>query len=258
MTNLHQTFKNAKLKIERGERHIGEYIQTIIAFVKTDFCKVTVEEDSETGDYFVKVDATAPYPSQLPAIIGDAVHNLRTALDYIVVDFTGINPDWITLPAARQRHEVEASERYKAIRRDLPDFADFIIHEIQPYAGGKFKVWELGKLDSIDKHKLLIPITKVSTLLRLDVKDDCGNRITDTFIPVEEGTVLRLPSGGRKIKVDHKGYAGIDVCFGHETPFAGLPVLEVLPDLPKMTLQALEALELFCFGEIANPNPGKV
>jgi hypothetical protein len=258
MTSLHQTFKNARLKIERGERHIREYVQTIIAFLKTDFCKVTIEDDSETGDYLVKVDATASYPPELPTIIGDAVHNLRTALDYVIVDFTGINPDWITLPAARERHELEASERYKAIRRDLPDFADFILDEIQPYAGGKFKVWELGKLDSIDKHKLLIPITKVSTLLRLDVKDERGNRITDTFISVEEGTVWKFPSGGRKIKVNHKGHAGIDICFGHETPFPGLPVLEVLPDLSKMTLQALEALELFCLEEIANPQAGKI
>jgi len=259
MTSLHETFKNSKLKIERGERHIREYVQTVIAFLKTDFCKVTVEENSETGDYFVKVDATAPYPPELPAIIGDAVHNLRTALDYIVVDFTGINPDWISLPVERERAKVETSKRYEAIRSKLPQFADFILDEIQPYAGGKFKVWELAKLDNIDKHKLLIPVTKVSTLLRLDVKDDLGNRVTDTFIPVEEGTVLKLPSGGlRKIKVSHKGQAGIDICFGHETPFPGLPVLEVLPDLSKMTLQALEALELFCFGEIANPHAGKI
>src|SRR5215475_6128640 len=66
MTSLHQAFKNAKLKVERGDHHIREYTQTIIAFLQTDFCKVTVEEDGETGNYLVKVDATAPYPPGSP------------------------------------------------------------------------------------------------------------------------------------------------------------------------------------------------
>ena len=187
----------------------------------------------------------------LPAIIGDIVHNLRTALDYIIVEFTGLDSDRISLPVGKGRSDVEASRKYQKIRRKLPLFADFLLDEIQPYAGGKFKLWELAKLDNIDKHKLLIPVTKVSTLLRLDIEDDHGNRIGDTFISVEEGKVLKIPSSGTsKIKkVNHKGEAGIDICFGHETPFPGLPVIAVLADLPKVTLQAIEALELFCFGK---------
>jgi hypothetical protein len=259
MTSLHQAFKNAKLKVERGDRHIREYTQTIIAFLQTDFCKVTVEEDGETGNYLVKVDATAPYPPALPTIIGDAAHNLRTAIDYIIVEFTGLDPDWISLPVGKERGEVQASPKYQAIWRKLPQFADFLLDEIQPYAGGKFKIWELAKLDNIDKHKLLIPITKVSTLLRLDIEDDRGNRIGDTFTPVEEGTVLEIPSSGTgKIKVNHKGQAGIDICFGHETPFPGAPVIAVLADLSEFVLQAIEALEVFCFGKITNPHAGKI
>src|SRR5215472_4099024 len=117
MTSLHQAFKNAKLKVERGDHHIREYTQTIIAFLQTDFCKVTVEEDGETGNYLVKVDATAPYPPALPTIIGDAAHNLRTAIDYIIVEFTGLDPDWISLPVGKERGEVEASPKYQAICR---------------------------------------------------------------------------------------------------------------------------------------------
>jgi hypothetical protein len=259
MTSLQQAFRNARLKVERADRHIREYTQTIIAFLQSDFCKVTVEEDGNTGNYFVKVDATAPYPLALPAIIGDAVHNLRTAIDYIVVEFTGLNPDWISLPVGKERSEVEASPKYQAIWCKLPQFADFLLEEIQPYAGGKFKIWELGKLDNIDKHRLLIPITKVSTLLRLDIEDDHGNRIGETFTAVEEGTVLKIPSSGPgKIKVNHKGQAGIDICFGNETPFPGLPVIAVLTDLPEFVLQAIEALELFCLGKITNPHTGKI
>jgi hypothetical protein len=255
VTNLRQTFQHAKLKVERGEHHIGEYVQTILAFLKTDFCKVAIERNGDTSNYSLKIDATAPYPPELPAIIGEnAVHNLRTALDYIIVEFTGLNPDWIALPVAKGRSEVEALERYKAIREHLPDFADFILDEIQPYAGGKFKVWELAKLDNIDKHKLLIPITKFSTLLRMDIEDQNGNRISDTFVLVEEGQTLSICSGLREPKINYKGNAGITILFGQDTPFSNIPVLEVLGDLPKLTLHAIEALESFCFGEIADPH----
>jgi len=58
MTNPQQTFKDARLKVERADCHIREYTETIIAFLKTDFCKLTVEEDGDTGHYLIKADAT--------------------------------------------------------------------------------------------------------------------------------------------------------------------------------------------------------
>jgi hypothetical protein len=184
----------------------------------------------------------------LPAIIGDVVHNLRTALDYIIVEFTGLDPDWISLPVGKDRTNVKAASAYNAIRGKFPDFASFLLDEIQPYAGGKFKVWELAKLDNIDKHKLLIPVVNVSSLLRIDIEDERGNRIPhDPFVLVEAGRVQTLVKGFGKIKINNKGQAGINVCFGQDTPFPGLPVIDVLADLPKVTLQAVEALELFCF-----------
>jgi hypothetical protein len=95
VTNPQQTFKDARLKVERADCHIRECTETIIAFLKTDFCKLTVEEDGDTGHYLIKADAAPIIHPCSQLSLGDVVHNLRTALDYIIVEFTGLDPDWI-------------------------------------------------------------------------------------------------------------------------------------------------------------------
>jgi hypothetical protein len=76
------------------------------------------------------------------AIIGDAVHNLRTAFDYIVVAITGL--DWIALPVGKTRDDVSKAQHYRTIEATNPGLAKFIIDEIQSYRGGRFCLWELS------------------------------------------------------------------------------------------------------------------
>jgi hypothetical protein len=252
MADSRQQFLGARLKVARAERHLRELMQTILAFLETDFAVIRAEEDGDSGTYSLKIDGTTPYPPAIPAIIGDAVHNLRSALDHIVVQFVDPESDWIGLPVAKSRSEVESSKGFRTIREMNSDFAAVILDEIQPYAGGKFKVWEIAKLDNIDKHKLLIPTVNISSLGKIDIEDERGNRFIDHHVLVEAGQTIHLAKGfGKMVKIHNKGDAGVNVLFGEDTPFPGESVFGAIGNIPELTLQAIEAFEGFCFGNVS-------
>ena len=94
-----------------------------------------------------------PYSEDLEEAVDDGSEDDRSDYEPAL----GVRP-------AKKRDDVIRTSTYKKIKEALPDFAEFILDEIQPYAGGKFKVWELSKLDNIDKHKLLIPTMNISSL----------------------------------------------------------------------------------------------
>lgn len=257
MAQSAQEFESARSKIQRANSHIGDLIATYQSFLKTDFCKLVVEDDGKPGGYWaLKIEATTPYPPEIPLIVGDAFHNLRSSLDHIIVQFTG--QDRFSLPTGKKRDDVIAVPMYGSIKKAFPDFISFILDEIQPYAGGKFKCWELSQMDNIDKHRLIIPTVNISSLMGADFEDSSGNRFRNANIAVEHGTVQPIIiGGGGRMKINDKGTPALNIRFGDGTPFKDETVLETLANLAQLTLQAVEAFELFCFGQITNPNPSE-
>ncbi len=125
----------------------------------SDLTRLTIEDDFEPGQQRVKVVRITEFPPSIPLIIGDAVHNLRTAFDYIMVAITGM--DWMALPVGRTRDDIiSKSTHYRTIKETFPNLATFILEEIQPYQRGQFLLWELSELDRIDKHRLIEPVVE--------------------------------------------------------------------------------------------------
>lgn len=77
-------FCGPRLKIERAKQHIADLHSSICAFATTDFCSLDVNQEVETGKYCLKVAVKEPLPHEFALIIGDAVHNLKSALDITV------------------------------------------------------------------------------------------------------------------------------------------------------------------------------
>ena len=245
-----KTFKGARLKIDRANRHIHELIHIITRFLDTDFCRLVTEpEEGNTGRNRLKVVASADYPPHIPLIVGDAIHNLRSALDHVVVQITGIDADFMGLPTGKKRYDIESkSTSYKTIKQTAPPFAQFILDEIQPYSGGKFKIWELGKLDIIDKHKLIIPTINISSLMNFEVEYERGIRFTNAMAEVGAGGVVNIAIAPGAIKIHNHGKPAVNIRFGPGTPFENQAVLETIANLAELTSQAIQALETFYYG----------
>jgi hypothetical protein len=245
MTNPHQTFKGARSKAQWAKHHVHKLVGEYHAILDSDFAQLTIEDDLEPGQKRIKAVRITEFPPSIPLIIGDAVHNLRTAFDYIVVEITGL--DWIALPVGKTPDDVWDLPRFKKIETTKPDLAKFIIDEIQPYQRGQFLLWELSWLDRIDKHRLILPTSNQAHRLGVELEDESGKRTANAWFSIGDNFATTQTFRGR-IKIHNEGYSALSVRFGPETPFKDQPVLETLDRLSELALQAIERFERFHFG----------
>lgn len=248
MTNPHQTFKDARSKVQWAGRHIYKLNEECKALLDSNFTQLVTEADLQPGQQRVKIVRNAKFPPSIPLIIGDAVHNLRTAFDYIIVAITG--DDQMALPVGKTRDDIiSKSKPYRAIQAANPDLATFIVDEIQPYQRGKFLLWELSELDRIDKHRLILPTINQGHRLGVGIEDYSGKRYTNSWFTAGDNFSTTQTFLG-PIKIHDEGQAALSISFGPRTPFNDQPVLETLDEFSKRVLQAIEHFERFYFGGI--------
>ena len=75
-------FESAMLKVDRAKRHVNDLQARLTAFLQSDFYRLRVDKDTESGGYVVMYN-TNPLPSDCALILGDAIHNLATPFDHI-------------------------------------------------------------------------------------------------------------------------------------------------------------------------------
>src|SRR5918995_3001656 len=74
-----------RLKIERARKHIRDLETETSAYLNSSPhpYQLRAEDDPATGDEVYRVRVLFPIPESIPLIVGDAVHNLRSALDHL-------------------------------------------------------------------------------------------------------------------------------------------------------------------------------
>ena len=76
----------ARLKVERARKHLDLLRQETRAFTEGKPYGVRAEFDAERSEYAIRIrlrDPDTRVPIGLSLIAGDAVHNLRSALDHL-------------------------------------------------------------------------------------------------------------------------------------------------------------------------------
>jgi hypothetical protein len=162
-------------KRNRAETHLKAIEQRIGEFLEGDPYPVTVEPYPEEGRYLVKLVNPKSLPAQeLALLIGDCVHNMRSALDYIVWELAGADPsDRVSMFPIfddEAKYKSGGARRIKRLPAG-PDGPRALIERLQPYKAGKqarsSALWAIEDLDAADKHKLLtvtVPATRGLTV----------------------------------------------------------------------------------------------
>jgi hypothetical protein len=150
--------EEAWLKLRRGREHLDALDAEFRRFHDDEFYTVVGEYDPEQAKYLVRFKILKPIPQhRWGLVLGDAVHNARSALDYIAWRLAGSDPtDFATLfPICNHPAKFKSSER--RLRRMHPEiFA--VIRDLQPYKRpdpSHHPLWLLEELDARDKHKLI-------------------------------------------------------------------------------------------------------
>jgi hypothetical protein len=148
-------------KIERANKHIRDLDAAIAAFLAINPYKVAAKRDPETGKPIYYVAEVQPVPHEICIILGDAIHNLRTALDHLAQQLYLAGSG-----ASVYRKETgffiaqKATEYKRAVGGKVEKMGREAIDALaalEPYKGGKGNdFWVLHSLNNIDKHRTLV------------------------------------------------------------------------------------------------------
>jgi hypothetical protein len=244
------SFRSARLKVQRANRHIQELDTELRSYSEGGCYGIDIKYKPDLTDTIIFLCPTKPIPDCLPLIVGDIVHNLRTAFDHVAtaayID-QSLNPDKIHFPFREPPDEFVSNKGavkvfLDAIEIALPGARDCILNEIQPYKNGKLGVYPLNNLDGIDKHKQLILVSHLQFVknVRLTFENGRIEIINCWFNPQEPTTLYRGP-GKPTVECDFK--AALDIRFDKVLPLGNEPVLPALVQLLNATSKALDLLE---------------
>ena len=156
-------FEASKLKLERAAELLQDFDREAIAYLNSNPCAIMVEpfpgmEAMKTQSWNARI--RKPVPPRFSAIIGDAIHNLRTALDLLVCDLVkvnGKNPKQVYFPFCASAAELPRAIRDRNIHRAGADVVR-VIESLKPYGDGNNALRLIHDLDIMDKHQALLPV----------------------------------------------------------------------------------------------------
>jgi len=242
-------FREAKLKIQRAVKHINDLNVILGEFSKRQTREVLVEHDPNGGDDILKVRATETLPDSFSLTLGDALHNLRTSLDYVIAEieftFIGSRSDYTRFPVDQSMDALKARLEGGLAKRAPKQVIDCIVESVQPYTGGNGDfICSLNDLDIEDKHRLLIAKTEFKHVNGIVLIDDQGKETRIATWQIRNNLVAsHLLKGLRQSKVKDHGIASFEVLFGDALPFAGYTIVPAMRKLTHAVAATVNEIE---------------
>jgi hypothetical protein len=248
-----ELFRGARLKIERANKHIRDLGQLTNGLNQIRSHAIRVETNPDTGYDSLQFLPAKPIPGEFMCIVGDALHNLRTALDFVANDIefanTGKRSNNTKFPVRDTRDELVTAMNGGFIHKAPKEIVDFIVDVIQPYETGDGKsIWALHALDIEDKHRLLIPHLQFQWVRHIRYKDETG---TEFEFPEWAATGEHIPkfsTGRKKVEVTDQGHATIGIVFAHGLPLSGKHIVPTLRNLAVFLYRTIDSIERRFFG----------
>ena len=242
----------ALAKIERAKEHIRDLDRERAAFLGSNPYTLTPEFNGETSSTLYFLDECRDVPVVIPLIAGDAIHNLRAALDYLAC---GLVKDNGNEPTSHTYFPIsECAEKYRPeSKRKTEGVSDAVkqaIDAFKPYRGGDDTLYGLHRLDIIDKHNLLVVVALFPEQIKVNIGPDFLNKIAPGFIkfganaveqqtiyfpankpifPMKKGALLYNVAGNYETNKDID--FTFDIAFGEPDIFEGKPIVQTLNGL---------------------------
>jgi hypothetical protein len=254
-------FSGVWIKLERAREHISKLEALVEGFKQSNPYGVISYCELGTGDLVFRVRASHQPPLWWSAILGDAIHNLRSSLDLLVCELVRAEGNEVELntgfPVFRSATACANAFNPGPPRqvKGAPQPAIDLIKAANPYNGANNAFWRLHQLDITDKHKLLVPVGMTQGLIVHDMglilanNSDLADKLTtpqklstppDLSIPqrqfpLEDGAeIYRVPARGRDDLMTqmhmHPQFV-FEVAFGEGEVVEGEPLYPTLHQL---------------------------
>jgi hypothetical protein len=249
-----ENFHGSKKKIQRAAKHLSDLNQWL---TKGDFYILTVNQDAERRNLLSLGFDPEEFPAEDAAVmIGDVLHNLRSALDIlwndIIVECGGTVTKWSRFPIRDTVDELKAplSNLLKEKQIEI-EVQNLLLNDIKPYEAGNYALWALDDLNTSDKHRLVIPVLKIMHIIGVSFQDENGKEWPlDKFLIADKPWTLPLKNfHGQTLTVKNKGQATSTIFFDSGFPFAGKQIIPSLDSITKEVSRTVKAFETLLFGE---------
>jgi hypothetical protein len=190
-------FWSAVLKVRWAERKVEE----VRRLAESYFASRPVSLSPRVGSKMVEVVANVsePLPGDLPLLVGDWAHNLRSALDHIVhahVDDPA-EQSACAFPSWRNEAPPTSEQWAKKVLRSVPggraEPLRRAIEQIQPYWGGSDEwLWALTELDNIDKHRVPLSVAAAVETTRSVSQGQFVDEPGPSGFPYDDGLLFEI------------------------------------------------------------------
>jgi hypothetical protein len=160
---------SVEVKMKRAGKHAAELDEAFRRMFPRGTCKTTVEVHDDGRRHVYRADHPPAPDPEWNAIIGDAIHNLRSALDHLAHDLVRLCGHQPT--TSTQFPILKGPKRSRWCRRCLPTISGGVSKEIrerletvQPYKRPHaiYTLASLRDLDNIDKHRTIVAVSMAS------------------------------------------------------------------------------------------------
>ena len=219
-------------KLRRASTHIRELERVLEQHFATKWYSRELTRDTN-GQGTLSLTVTGP-PEDFSEIVGDAVHNLRTALDLVAVEavrHNGGNTTDVYFPFAHDAANLQ--ERIKRSKFDRASSTDQdIVRKFAPYGGegGHHFLRSLHDLDIQDKHRASISNGALLTYPVKSVKTDSAANLTGSA------------EGKQEPEIDPTESPTIKFTFPPDSVLAGEEVVSALWRLHESVTDVVDAL----------------
>jgi hypothetical protein len=161
-----------KLKIRRAKQHINELWRSVEKFMHDRPFRIVIQHRPKLGEYLIVTKRYRLIPDSWSLIIGDAVHNLWSALDltiYAMASDRAPDPHELMFPFVREEKNLVGRIESTQVNFAGTQVVEYI-RWLKPYRDGHPILNGIFRLDARDKHRLLILTAQIldfnPTLLR--------------------------------------------------------------------------------------------
>lgn len=216
-------------KITRAEEHVDGLKAALTSAVGGNAIEVESIEDQPNGKRVTAILKSVDLPPRAGLHLGDAVHNLRSALDHLMCQLAIAAGNADACDRTQFPIFVEdtksARRRFEGWTNALAKGAQAEIDALQPFrrrpdAPTSDPLWMLSELDNIDKHRVLLIASPKLADARLEVTMG-GETRTFTLSSRPEWTPLKLDAmrfritatGPQNAEVNVKADTSVGVVF---------------------------------------------
>jgi len=154
-----ERLEQIQVKVHRAQAHFESLTTDVRDYLASKRYAIATRRAPDTKRLIYFISSIRPTPPHLSAVLGDTIHNLRSALDHLAYQlvFVGAGKapsSHVYFPIADDAAKY-LEQRRRQIKGAKPK-AISAIDALKPFQGGNDVLRRLHKLNNVDKHRVLI------------------------------------------------------------------------------------------------------